>query len=244
MNTYKLSKEWFDFSFANPEKIKPIHTAIYFFAIDNCNRLGWKDKFGLPTDMVKEALGIGSYNTYKKALNDLIEWQFIEMVQKSKNQYTANIITLKNVNKTSSHSTLNKAIINREQQEDPTAQESKSDTIDQEFLSTICDFFSQTTRTLKRKVKGYLNILESSNRLDDFKRQTLAYIQYKKLTKEKVHSWIVYRKQWSDTDWIHKLDKAERNDNKPSPTVTKTQEIIETNTIAKQMIRNEFSGHT
>ena len=244
MNTYKLSKDWFEFCYANPEKIKPIHTSVYFFAIDTCNRLGWKEKFGLPTDMVKEALGIGSYNTYKKALNDLIDWQFIEMVQKSQNQYTANIITLKKVNSNIVQSTLGKTISNRNQEQQIPLDTVESSTVDNEFLKQVCDFFSQTTRTLKRKVKGYLDLLEQRNQLENFKKQTLAYIEYKNLTKERVHSWTTYRKEWSTTDWIHKLDKAGRNDDKPSTTVTKTQEIIETNAIAKQMIRNEFSGHT
>lgn len=94
MNAFELSRKWFDYSFENPEKIKPVHTAIYFFIIDRCNRLGWKEKFGLPTDMAMEALGIKSYNTYKKALFELVDWGFIVMIQKSKNQFTANIIAL------------------------------------------------------------------------------------------------------------------------------------------------------
>jgi len=99
MNGYELSRSWFDFSFNNPELIKPTHTAIYFFAIEHCNRLGWKEKFGLPTTMAKEALGIKSYNTYINALHDLVDWGFIIMVEKSKNQHSANIVALSNFNK-------------------------------------------------------------------------------------------------------------------------------------------------
>lgn len=102
---YDLSRKWFDFCFDNPEKIKPNHTALYFFAIEHCNRLGWKDKFGLPTTMAKEAIGIRSYNTYINTLNDLIEWGFIEMIERSKNQYSSNIIALSNFDKA-----LNKAL--------------------------------------------------------------------------------------------------------------------------------------
>ncbi|MFY7671586.1 hypothetical protein ACOSP6_10930 [Tenacibaculum sp. MEBiC06402] len=94
MNTFELSRNWFNFSFENPEKIKPIHTAIYFFAIERCNRLGWKEKFSLPTDMTMEANGIKSYKTYKKALNEIINFGFIIMYQESKNQWTANIVAL------------------------------------------------------------------------------------------------------------------------------------------------------
>jgi len=99
MNGYSLSREWFNFSFENPEKIKPNHAALYFFAIEHCNRLGWKEKFGLPTTMAMEAIGIKSYNTYINTLNELIEFGFLIMVEKSKNQYSSNIIALSNFNK-------------------------------------------------------------------------------------------------------------------------------------------------
>ena len=94
MNGYELSKKWFDYCFQHPEKIKPIHTAIYMFAIEQCNRLSWKEKFGFPTKMAMEVLGIHSYNSYIKALNDIVEWGFITMIDRSKNQYTSNIIAL------------------------------------------------------------------------------------------------------------------------------------------------------
>jgi hypothetical protein len=94
MNGYEFSRAWFDFSFNHSNKVKPIHTAIYFFAIERCNRLGWKEKFGFPTDLAMEALGIRNYKTYIRALEDLVAWKFIKWVQKSKNQYTANVIAL------------------------------------------------------------------------------------------------------------------------------------------------------
>ena len=110
MNSYELSRNWFDWCFDNPEKIKPVHTAIYFFSIEHCNRLGWMPKFGLPTEMVKSAIGIHSYNTYINALNDLVEWGFIKMIQKSKNQYSSNIIALSNFDKATTKA-LDKAMI-------------------------------------------------------------------------------------------------------------------------------------
>ncbi len=95
INGYVLSRNWFDFCFDNPEKITPSHTAIYFFAIEHCNRLGWKEKFGFPTQMVMEAIGIKKYQTYIRYLNELIDWGFIKLIEKSKNQYSSNIISLK-----------------------------------------------------------------------------------------------------------------------------------------------------
>jgi len=94
MNGYELSRKWFDFSFENPEKVKPIHTAIYFFAVEHWNRLGGKDKFGFPSQMTMEAIGVKSYTTYGKALKELSEWGFIIFIEMSKNQYSANIISI------------------------------------------------------------------------------------------------------------------------------------------------------
>lgn len=111
LNSYELSRKWFDWCFENPEKISPNHTAIYFFAIEHCNRLGWRNKFGFPTQMAMDAIGIKKHQTYIKYFNDLIEWGFFELVQKSLNQYSANIISLISA-KPKSGKALDKAIIN------------------------------------------------------------------------------------------------------------------------------------
>jgi len=65
------------------------------YVIEHANKLGWKDKFGLPTGLVMEAIGIKSYSVYKKTFDDLAEFGFFEVVQYSKNQYTSNVIALK-----------------------------------------------------------------------------------------------------------------------------------------------------
>lgn len=95
LNSYKLSRFFWDFAFENPSKIKPIHCAIYFFSIEHCNRLGWKKEFGLPTSMVIEAIGVKSYSVYKTAFDDLVKYNFFDVIQYSKNQYSSNIIALK-----------------------------------------------------------------------------------------------------------------------------------------------------
>jgi DNA-binding transcriptional regulator YhcF (GntR family) len=99
MNSYELYRSFFDWCFENPQKVTPSHVAIYCFSVEHCNRLGWKRNFGLPTTMVMEAVGMKSYNTYSKAFNDLVEFGFITLVEKSKNQYSANIIALSKFNK-------------------------------------------------------------------------------------------------------------------------------------------------
>lgn len=99
MDIFKLYRYFWDYSFKNPEKLKPNDIAIYSFAIEHCNRLGWKEKFGFPTSMVMEAVGIKSYSVYKKHFDNLINLGFFEIIEYSKNQYSSNIIALKENNK-------------------------------------------------------------------------------------------------------------------------------------------------
>lgn len=96
MTGYDLSRQWFDWCFENPDKINPNHSAIYFFAIEHCNRLGWKEKFGFPTQMAMDAIGIKKYDTYIRYFRDLVDWGFFILIQKSTNQYSSNIISLGN----------------------------------------------------------------------------------------------------------------------------------------------------
>jgi len=110
MNSYELSRVWFDWCFENPEKVNPNHTAIYFFAIEHCNRLGWKSKFGFPSQMTMDALGIKKHQTYIKYFRDLVDWGFFILIQESRNQYSSNIISLNNAMPKNGNA-LDKAII-------------------------------------------------------------------------------------------------------------------------------------
>lgn len=94
LNTYELSRNFWNWAFDNPEKVKPNHSAIYFFAIEHCNRLGGKIKFGFPSLMTMEAVGIKKHQTYSKYFNELIEFGFFKLIERSKNQYSANIISI------------------------------------------------------------------------------------------------------------------------------------------------------
>lgn len=94
MNSYEVSRPFWDWAFENPEKISPSHAGFMFWLIELNNRLGWKTKFGLPTYYSMEVLGIKSYKTYKAILNDLIEWGFVRLHQKATNNHSANIIEL------------------------------------------------------------------------------------------------------------------------------------------------------
>lgn len=161
MNGYDLSRQFFDWTFDNPEKITPSHIALYFFAIEHCNRLGWKEKFGLPTTMAKEAIGIKSYNTYIKALNDLIDWGFVKMVEKSKNQYSANIIALSNFNK-APNKALNKALIKHGTKQSESTQQS-IDSIDKQVTSNN----EQRTRVTPTHPPEVLESFEKFNKWID-----------------------------------------------------------------------------
>jgi len=139
MNSYELSRNWFDFCFENPEKIKPNHIAVYFFAIEHCNRLGWKPKFGFPTSMAMEATGIKSYNTFSATLNDIVSWGFIKIIEKSKNQYSSNIIALSNFNKALDKA-LDKAFIKHNTKQSESTIQSTS-----ESISSIDKQYNQKT---------------------------------------------------------------------------------------------------
>lgn len=111
MDYFKLTRAFWDFAFENPEKIKPNHCALYLFIVEHCNRLGWKQKFGLPTTMAKDAIGIRSYNTYITTLSELVDFGLIELIEKSKNQYSSNIVAISNFDK-APNKALDKALIN------------------------------------------------------------------------------------------------------------------------------------
>lgn len=250
MNGYNLSRNFWDFSFENPDKIKPNHIAVYFFAIEQCNRLGWKKKFSLPSSMVMEATSIRSYNSYIKVLNDLIDYGFIELIEKSKNQFTANIIALSKFDEPI-YKALDKAIIKQDTKLSESNSEStqqsndsinKPITINQEtinhkqdvceirdsdFFKKISEFFSQTTEVLKMKMFGDLKRIEKKGKFEDFRNQTTSYIAYKQATSEVSHRWQNYVFEWESENWIDKLKK----ENSKGRTEKKAFEQNKTETI-------------
>jgi hypothetical protein len=141
MDIYTLNRNFVDFSFENPSKIKPNHYALFFFAIEHCNRLGWKKEFGLPTTMTMEAIGIKSYNTYSKTFNDLVEYGFFKLVQKSTNQYSANIIALSNFDKPLDKA-LDKAFIKHATKQSESTQQS-IDSIDKQIYNNTNTQYSE-----------------------------------------------------------------------------------------------------
>lgn len=170
VNGYKISREWFDWCFDNPDNINPAHGIIYFFAIDQNNRFGWKEKFGFPALHAMEATGIKSKNTYYKAFNELVVWGFIKIVKKSKNQNTANIISIPAVLKFKSapNTTVKSALDSANIQ-----QEDTGGNIDKQINK------KQLNRKQERNIPLAFNFLknEKSEELDIFEMQNKRHIK-------------------------------------------------------------------
>jgi hypothetical protein len=91
---YALTKRWFDFALNNPDLINPTHGILWIWIVEHNNTLGWKEKFGLPTIYSMGAIGVRNYKTYKKTLDDLVKWGFIQIISKSVNQHTSCVVAL------------------------------------------------------------------------------------------------------------------------------------------------------
>lgn len=99
MNGYELTRGWYNFKFQHPDRVRAVHSDFYFYIVDLWNRLGQKKQIGLPTSVTMQMLGIGSYNTYKVVLQDLIDFGFLELISTSKNQHQARVVALSKIDK-------------------------------------------------------------------------------------------------------------------------------------------------
>lgn len=115
--------------------MRPIHGALYLWLVELCNRKGWALEFPAPATECMQACGIHSYNTYKKALNELADWGFIEVVLPSKNQYTSNVIALSENNK-APYKALDKALATHDTKHLQSTVQSTDSNIKQETLDS------------------------------------------------------------------------------------------------------------
>lgn len=196
MSGYELTRRFFDFCFENPEKISPNHVAIYCFAIEHCNRLGWKNKFGFPTQMAMDALGIKKHQTYIRYFQDLVDWGFFDLVQKSQNQYSSNIISLISAMPKNGKA-LDKAIINHTAKQTETNGQSngqsnspinKLQTINQETINQESVGETSSPSRQKSKLKETLPEREL-----EFKKRCYPFVG--EYTKEVVKEFFEY---WSE----------------------------------------------
>lgn len=240
MNGYELTRKWFDFKFENVDKCKSIHTDLYMYIVDLWNRLGNKEKFGLPTQVTMELLGIGSYNTYKKIYQDLVDWKFIIEVQKSKNQYQSRVIALSKNDKASDKA-LDKSNIRALDEAPNKASDESSDVIDKQS--------NKVTKEQERggtKKKSYRFKPPSQEEVYDFLiykklHPTLAKKEAKKYFDfYESKNWYVGKnkmKNWkaAASGWINRMDNFKPNSNgnsnsKSEPTVNRqTAETIRSN---------------
>lgn len=246
INGYILSRDWFDWCFLNPERIKPVHTALYFFCIEQCNRLGWKPKYGMPTDLAMETIGVKSYNTYINTLNDLVEFGFIELIEKSKNQYTSNIIALSNNNKAIDKA-LDKALIKHVSKQGESTYQSidsidkqvnketiNKETIkrDSDFENSVLKFFGFSDFPHHHKQQSLLSqfccakIMSGENEF--FKTQFKDYSNYivKANKQQYVQALTTFLGtpssafddgKWNSENWSHKLNASMPHESTPKP---------------------------
>lgn len=171
INGYELSRDWFNFCFENTDIINPNHSALYFFCIEHCNRMGWKQKFGLPMEIAKDAIGIKNYRTYANTFNDLVSWGFIKIIQKSKNQYSANVIALVRNAKAQSKA-LSKAMQKHSQKQ----------------YTGIVGIVKPINLITKEPINiGFSENIESTDGREE-------YFDISPLQK-KINEWVIYRKQ-------------------------------------------------
>lgn len=109
LNGYSLSRSWFDFAFENYDKVSPNHTAMIMWFVELNNRLGWPKSFASPASQTMTAIGIKSYNTYKKTFDELENWGFFKVITASKNQWNACVIALSKFDK-AQYKALDKAL--------------------------------------------------------------------------------------------------------------------------------------
>jgi hypothetical protein len=97
---YNLSRQYFSYVEKYKDKIKPIHSALYFWIVELNNKLYWEEVIGLPTLKSMSMIGTKTRKRYSKTLLELEEWGFIKIITKSKNQYQSHRITLLEGDKT------------------------------------------------------------------------------------------------------------------------------------------------
>ena len=136
MDGYYLTTSWFSFAAENNTKVDCKHTATYLYIVEQFNKRHWVKNIGLPTDFTMGALNIGSYKTYKRVLDDLVNFGFIT-IEWSKNQHVSNIVALVKITKASP-----KHIPKQVQSNDQSTADIIKHINNKHINNIVCDFFN------------------------------------------------------------------------------------------------------
>ena len=106
--------------------------------------------------------------------------------------------------------------------------------IEDNFKQKIYDFFSLTSEDQKIKSQSFFRTLNKRGCLEEFKKQTEAYIEYKTKSDEKIHGWSGYQANWDMSDWSDKLKKLNLK-TEPENQVVKT--------LNKESLKNKIASY-
>ncbi|MDM1396085.1 DUF4373 domain-containing protein [Myroides odoratimimus] len=83
-----------------------------------------------------------------------------------------------------------------------------------DFFKQLCTFFSQTSEVLQMRAFGDLLRLDDAGDLEEFIKQTNAYMAYKQITGERTHRFQNFIYEWKNDDWVNKLKKQQYHEGK------------------------------
>ncbi len=86
MNSYRLTKAFFAFCCETPS-LTTNHIALYLWLVECNNQQQWQEIFAFTFEEAGAVLHI-SYKTFKKTLDDLIKWEFIQLIHKPVNRFS------------------------------------------------------------------------------------------------------------------------------------------------------------
>ena len=216
MNGYNLLRAWFNYKFENPDKVRAVHSELFCYIVDLWNRLGQKDKFNLPTFNTMELLGMGSRNTYYKAIKDLEDFGFIKTITKSENQYNSRVIAISKI-KQAPIQALDQATIQADIQAPIQAESTyinkKQKTINNkgikdeylnstQWIETICMNKRLTLEQVKGKLSEFLDLLEMQDELGKPQRELKKHFINWLGKENNINSQTpTKRGQFADTQW-------------------------------------------
>lgn len=98
LDIHQQIKGYYSIFFSGKYELRPIHTSLYMFLLNQNNRNMWVEWFKCPYDLGMQGSGIHSKKTYYKTLSDLQACNLIEY-QKGVNDYKAPKIKIINLSR-------------------------------------------------------------------------------------------------------------------------------------------------